>query len=330
MNQQPELLLVTSSPHVHTPLTTSALMKDVVIALLPTLCASIYIFGIRAGVQVAVSVLSCVGFEALFCRLRKWENTTFDLSAVVTGILLAFNLPVAAPLWLPVVGSFLAIFIVKMLFGGLGKNFVNPALIGRVFLANSWSSDMVCWTQPVLNPLAWTTAADAITGATPLGVVKSGVLPEAYTHAGQLWNMLLGVHGGCLGETCALLLIAGGLYLLARGVITWHIPTAYLGTVALLSLLFPPEGMSALLYTFYNLTGGGLLLGAFFMATDYVTSPLTPKGRLLYGVGCGLLTVFIRRFGPAAEGVSFSILIMNLLVWFIDRATMPRRFGEER
>ena len=328
MNQQPELLLVTSSPHVHTPLTTSGLMKDVVIALLPALCASIYIFGIRAGVQVAVSVLSCVGFEALFCRLRKWENTTFDLSAVVTGILLAFNLPVAAPLWLPVVGSFLAIFIVKMLFGGLGKNFVNPALIGRVFLANSWSSDMVCWTQPVLNPLAWTTAADAITGATPLGVVKSGVLPEAYTHAGQLWNMLLGVHGGCLGETCALLLIAGGLYLLARGVITWHIPTAYLGTVALLSLLFPPEGMSALLYTFYNLTGGGLLLGAFFMATDYATSPVTNPGRVIMGIGCGIFLFVIRAYASYPEGCSFAILLMNVATPLIDKYTMPKPFGE--
>ena len=330
MNQQPELLLVTSSPHVHTPLTTSGLMKDVVIALLPALCASIYIFGIRAGVQVAVSVLSCVGFEALFCACASGKTPPLTSRPSSPASCWPSTCRLQPLCGFPLSAAFWPFSSSKCCLGGLGKNFVNPALIGRVFLANSWSSDMVCWTQPVLNPLAWTTAADAITGATPLGVVKSGVLPEAYTHAGQLWNMLLGVHGGCLGETCALLLIAGGLYLLARGVITWHIPTAYLGTVALLSLLFPPEGMSALLYTFYNLTGGGLLLGAFFMATDYVTSPLTPKGRLIYGVGCGLLTVFIRRFGPAAEGVSFSILIMNLLVWFIDRATMPRRFGEER
>ncbi|MBQ2697032.1 MAG: RnfABCDGE type electron transport complex subunit D [Clostridia bacterium] len=325
-----QLLLVTSSPHLHSGDTTRRLMGEVLIALTPAALMAVFLFGYRAAAHILLAVCSCMGFEALYCHLRKWPVTVFDLSAAITGVLLAFNLPVAAPLWMPVVGSFFAIFIVKMLFGGLGKNFVNPALVGRVFLANSWAGDMVSWTRPVLNPFTWTTVtADALTGATPLGLLKSGALPEAYGHGGQLWNMLIGARGGCLGETCALLLVAGGLYLMVRGVISWHIPAGYIGTVALFSLLFPVGGASPLLSVFYSLNGGGLMLGAFFMATDDVTSPLSDRARLFYGIGCGLLTVFIRRFGPAAEGVSFSILIMNLVVWFLDRATLPRRFGEE-
>lgn len=342
MNQQPDLLVVSSSPHIHTAVTTQKLMLDVVVALLPAVAASVYLFGLRALAHIVISTASCLAFETLFCRLRKWNNTIWDFSAVITGILLAFNLPVSAPLWISVVGAFMAIFVAKMLFGGLGKNFVNPALIGRVFLANSFSSDMVIWTRPILNPLVFTGAPgsvfalpsffgaqiDAIAGATPLDYLKSGSFPEAYTHPGQLMNMLLGVHPGCLGETCGVLIVLGGLYLMLRGVITWHIPVAYLGTVAFFAWFFPVGEVLPLISLFYSLTGGGLLLGAFFMATDYVTSPVTGTGKLLYGVGCGLLTVIIRRFGPATEGVSFSILIMNLLVWFIDRFTLPRSYGE--
>ena len=342
MNQQPQLLVVSSSPHIHTAVTTQKLMLDVVIALLPALAASVYLFGLRAFAHIVISTISCLLFETLFCRLRGWQNTIGDCSAVITGILLAFNLPVSAPLWISVVGAFMAIFVTKMLFGGLGKNFVNPALIGRVFLANSFSSDMVLWTRPVLNPLVFTASpssaaaassffgsqVDAVASATPLSFLKTASFPEAYSHAGQFWNMLLGVHAGCLGETCGILIVLGGLYLMVRGVISWHIPAAYLGTVAAFAWFLPVGGVPALLSLFYSLTGGGLLLGAFFMATDYVTSPVTAKGKLLYGVGCGLLTVMIRRFGPATEGVSFSILIMNLLVWFIDRFTLPRSYGE--
>ncbi|NLT58585.1 MAG: RnfABCDGE type electron transport complex subunit D [Clostridiales bacterium] len=334
-----ERYMVSSPPHIVGAERTSGLMREVLIALTPALLASIYLFGMRALAVVAVSIASCLLFEELYRRLTGRTSTLFDLSAAVTGMLLAFNLPVNIPLWMPVIGAFFAMVIVKNLFGGLGQNFLNPALAARVFLANSWSSDMVAWSRPLLNPFAWSSQLDALAAATPrsldamstatpLSLLKGGEpLPEAAKSAQQLWNMVIGVKPGCLGETCGILLMLGGLYLIARGVITWHIPVGYLGTVCLLSLLFPATGATPALSLFYNLFGGGLLLGAFFMATDYVTSPLPSSGRLFYGVCCGLLTVFIRRFGTSAEGVSFAILIMNMGVWFIDRAFMPKRFG---
>ena len=327
MNQH---LVVSAPPHINGSEVTSTLMLDVLIALTPALLAAIYLFGWRALAVTLVSVFSCLFFEGLYCRMMKRESSLFDLSAVVTGVLLAFNLPVAIPLWMPVFGAFMAIVVVKMLFGGLGMNIINPALVGRAFLANSWTADMIAWTRPVLNPAHWSTMADAVSGATPLGLLKlDTALPDSFGSREQLRNLLLGIQPGCLGETCSLLLLVGGLYLIARKVITWHIPVAYLGTVAVLCVLLPSVGVSAPLTAAYNLLGGGLMLGAFFMATDYVTSPLSNSGRLFYGVCCGLLTVFIRRFGPNAEGVSFSIMIMNLTVWFIDKLFVPRRFGGE-
>lgn len=314
-------LTVSSSPHLRGEERTHHLMLDVIIALAPTLLLSSYTFGWRALLVTAVSVGSAVLFEFLYRKLMKKENSIGDLSAVVTGILLAFNLPVNIPLWIPVIGAFFAIVIVKQLFGGIGCNFVNPALAARVFLF-SWSLHMTTFSSPALDFTAYA-GADAVTSATPLSSLKTGALPSE-----SVFSMLMGAHGGCIGETASLLLIAGGIYLLLRGTITWHIPVAYLGTVALVTFLFPLGGAEPLQFMVYELLSGGLILGAFFMATDYVTSPVTGKGKLIFGLGCGLLTVLIRYFGGYPEGVSFSILIMNLLVWFIDKATMPKRFGK--
>ena len=315
-----QMLTVSSSPHLHGGERTHNLMLDVLVALTPTLLLSSYLFGYRALLVAAVSVGSAVLFEYLYRKLMKKENMIADLSAAVTGLLLAFNLPVNIPLWIPVVGSFFAIVVVKQLFGGLGCNFVNPALAARVFLF-SWSVHLTTFARPALDFTQYL-GADAVTSATPLASLKAGALPSE-----SLFSMLMGARGGCMGETAALLLLAGGLFLLIRGTITWQIPVSFLGTVAVLSLLFPAAG-DPVQYMLYELLSGGLILGAFFMATDYVTSPVTGKGKLLFGLGCGLLTVFIRRFGGYPEGVSFSILIMNLLVWFIDKATLPRRFGK--
>ncbi len=320
-------LHVTSSPHVLGKESTRSLMREVVIALMPALVGSIYLFGYRSLVLTAICVASCVIFEYGYCRFMKRESTTTDMSGVVTGILLAFNLPVTAPLWMPVVGAFFAIVIVKMLFGGIGQNVMNPALAARVFLAASWATEMTGWIKPVLNPAAWVTA-DAVTTATPLSALKSGVLPQTLNRTANMANQLLGARAGCLGETSALLLLAGGLYLLFRKVITWETPVGYILTVAVIAY-FAPGGLDSTMSLFYNVFGGGLMLGALFMATDYVTSPLTGRGRLFYGVGCGLITMFIRKYGAFAEGVSYSILIMNVMVWFIDKATKPARFGGE-
>lgn len=312
--------LVTSSPHFNSGENTRSIMLDVVFALLPALVLSGYLFGFRSLTLIAISVASCVAFEYLYRRLMKKTQTVSDLSAVVTGIMLAFNLPVGVPLWIPIVGSFFAIIIVKQLFGGIGCNFVNPALAARVFLF-SWPTMMTTWAKPVLSVTEWINV-DSVTGATPLASLKKGALPTE-----TILDLLFGFRGGCLGETSALLLIAGGLYLLSRRVIHWQIPTAYLATVALLTFLFPQGNIGRMDFMLYELLSGGLIFGAFFMATDYTTSPMTRKGGLVFGIGCGLLTVFIRTFGAYPEGVSFSILVMNLLVPFIDKATRPRKFG---
>ncbi len=306
---------------------TRTIMRDVIIALLPALAGAAYIFGLRALVMVAISVASCIIFETFFCKLVKKNSTTMDLSAVVTGILLAYNLPVAAPLWIPVVGAFFAIIIVKMLFGGIGQNVMNPALAARAFLGASWAAEMTAWVKPVLNPAAWVNP-DVVAAVTPLADIKAGVLPMTMNRGANMMNQILGARAGSLGETSAILLMAGGLYLIVRKVITWQTPAAFILTVAVISAIFP-GALAMEMSVFYNVFGGGLFLGAFFMATDYATSPLTNKGRLIYGIGCGLITMFIRKFGSYAEGVSFSILIMNTLVWFIDKATEPKTFGGE-
>ncbi len=320
----PEMLTVSPSPHIKSAESTTTIMLDVIIALIPAFIWGVYVFGTRAIVVMVISVAACVGFEAAAQFLLHRPITVSDLSATVTGLLLAMNLPVTIPLWMPVVGAFFAIVVVKQLFGGIGCNFVNPALSARVFLL-SWASEMTAFPaagEKITSFVPVLAEGDIVASATPLASLKSGTLPSE-----TLFDMLLGNHGGCIGEISSLLLIAGGIYLLVRRVITWQIPVSYLGTVALLTFLFPKYNGVAGEFMLYELLAGGLMLGAFFMATDYATSPVTPTGRIIFGVGCGLITVMMRYFGSYPEGVSFAILVMNLLVWYIDKATMPRRFG---
>ncbi len=320
----PKFLTVSPSPHIKNPEKTSTIMLDVLIALIPAFAWGVYVFGFRALLIGVLSVGCCVGFEAACQFILRRPVTVSDLSACVTGLLLAMNLPVGVPLFIPVVGSFFAIVIVKQLFGGIGKNFVNPALAARVFLF-SWAGELSTFTTPgsVVNSLLPTLdPADLVVGATPLASLKEELAPGA-----SVMDMFLGNVGGCIGEVSALLLLAGGIWLLFRRIITWHTPVAFIGTVAILSLLFPRLSGQPLESMLYEVFSGGLFLAAIFMATDYATTPVTPRGRIIFGVGCGALTYLIRRFGSYAEGVSFSILIMNLLVWYIDKITMPRRFG---
>ncbi len=303
-----KMLQVSSSPHIRSEATTQRIMLDVLIALLPAAFAGIYFFGLNAALLIAVTVLSSVAFEYLMRKVLKRSNTISDLSAVVTGLLLALNLPPDLPVWMAIVGSLFAIVIVKQLFGGLGQNFVNPALAARAFLLVSYGTKMTTWTQPLAAEV------DVISYATPLGVLKEGgELPG-------LLNMFLGRIGGSLGETSALALIIGGVYLLVRGVISWHIPVIYVGTVAVIALIAGAN-------PFYYVLAGGLLLGAIFMATDYTTSPMTKKGVIIYALGCGALTMLFRLYTNMPEGVSYAILLMNVTVPLIDRYTKPKRFG---
>ncbi|MDO5142047.1 MAG: RnfABCDGE type electron transport complex subunit D [Eubacteriales bacterium] len=317
-------VVVTSSPHIKAADDTRSLMLDVLIALVPALCVAVYTFGPRALVLTAISMLACWAFETIYNKIVGQPNTTGDLSCLVTGVLIAFNVPVSAPWWMLVFGSLFGIIVVKMLFGGLGKNFMNPALGARAFMMASWAGLMTTWTAPhaSLPVLGKVEMTDAIATATPLAALKTGALPDA-----GVAELFLGQTGGVIGETCALALLAGGAYLLWRKVITINIPAAYILTVAVLTLLFPMGGVDRVQWMLSQVLSGGLMLGAIFMATDYVTSPVTPKGQIIFGVGCGLLTVLIRYFGGLPEGVSYSILIMNTLVWAIDKATHPRKFG---
>ncbi len=327
--------LVNSSPHYRSGETTRTVMLDVVIALLPALVGAIIFFGFRALTLTLVSVGACIAFETLYCKIAKKKNSIFDCSAIVTGVLLAFNMPVAVPYWLPVIGSFFAIVVVKMLFGGLGKNIVNPALAARAFLF-SWPSLMTTFTKPFVSPSlpifsdpVFTNGAqlsdymDSISAATPLKVLKSGMLSDT-----SIVDMFVGNTGGCLGETSAALLLLGGVYLLFRKVITWHIPVAYIGTVAAVTFVFPLSGGNFDVdFMLQSIFSGGLFLAAFFMATDYTTSPVTPKGRIIFGICCGLLTVFLRYYSGYTEGASYAILLMNMLVLPIDKLTKPKRYG---
>ncbi len=315
MNETPELI-VSSSPHIRTPRGTQKIMLDVLIALIPALIASVIFFGPRVLLITAVSVASCLVFEFLYRKLLKKPFSLGDLSATITGVLLAFCLPVTVPWWLPVIGAFFAIVIVKQLFGGLGKNFLNPALAGRAFLLVSYAVLMTSWKATNFE-----TVIDAATYATPMASLHQGVLSTT-----ALGAMFLGNTGGSIGEVSALALLIGGAYLVYRKVISLRIPVSFLATVAVVTLIFS-RGNNHFLWMCQNLFSGGLMLGAIFMATDYCTSPVTPKGQIIYGIGCGLLTVLIRYFGSYPEGVSFAILIMNLTVWMIDKNTAPRRFG---
>ena len=319
-------LIATSSPHIRGNETTRSLMLDVVIAMVPALVAAVIVFGIRALTLTAVSVVACIFWEWLYRKILKKDQTVGDLSAVVTGMLLAFVCPVTLPDGMMILGDAFAILLVKQLYGGIGRNFMNPALAGRAALLACYATAMTTWIDPSASKAGVLgVGADIVTAATPMAMMKEGGL-AAVMETYDLQSMFVGNIGGSLGEVSALALLIGGIYLIARKVITWHIPVAYLGTVAVLTFLFP-RGNDPLTFMLYNLLGGGLMLGAFFMATDYVTSPVTSKGRIVFGIGCGLLTVFIRYFGGYPEGVCYSILIMNCTTWLIDKYMRPARFG---
>ena len=314
-------MTISSSPHIHSPVTTQVIMRDVLIALVPALIASVVFFGFRALTVTLVSMAACVFFEWAWCKLMKINCKVYDLSACVTGMLLAFVCPVTIPYWTIILGDLFAIILVKMLFGGLGRNIVNPALAGRAFMF-SWPVLMSTWVKVGFeNAASPFKAVDVVTAATPLANMHQGMMCEA-----SLWDLFIGNVGGCIGETSALALLIGFGYLLLRKVITARIPLAYIGTVAVLTLIFP-QGNPAFPWMVAQVFGGGLMLGAIFMATDYVTSPLTKLGQIVYGIGCGVLTVLIRYFGGYNEGVSYAILCMNLTVVLLDRIGRPVKFG---
>ncbi len=306
-------LTVTSSPHIRGNFRTNRIMLDVVIALIPALIVGIIVLGARAALVTAVSIITAVVYEWLWCLIAKKRNTVLDGSALVTGLLFAMTLPVSVPLWQVALGTFFAIIIIKQLFGGLGQNIFNPALAARAFLM-------------LIYPIGITKypGLDGVTSATPLHHMVMPALPNE-----SILDMFIGNCPGSIGEISAVALIAGGVYLVIRKVISPRIPLAYIGTFALLSLIFYKTD-NAFVWMAYSVLSGGLILGAIFMATDYVTSPVTPKGQIIYGVGCGVLTLLLRYFGLFPEGVTYSILIMNICVWIIDRYTGPVRFGTEK
>ena len=307
-------LKVQVSPHIRSAVSTQKIMLMVLIALAPAGIAGIVIFGLRALLLMAVCVVACVFFEWLYCKLAKKEIPVGDLSAVVTGLLLAYNLPVGLPIWEAIVGCAFAIIVVKQLFGGIGKNFANPAITARIFLLAAFASEMTTWAAPRASLVA--NATDALTTATPLGMINEGLVEALPSYSQLFW----GVTGGSLGETCVPALLIGGIFLIVMRVIQPTIPLVYIGGVAVFSLLFGQDPL-------YQVMSGGLLLGAFFMATDYVTSPATTKGKIIFVLGCALLTSAIRCFGSYPEGVSFSILIMNIITPLIDRFCVTKPFG---
>lgn len=295
-------LISSISPHFSGSITTTKIMLDVIIALIPAAIASVIIFGFQSLLVIGVCVAVCLFSEWGFEKICKKENTICDLSAVVTGMLLAFNLPVSIPLWQAAFGSVVAIVVVKQLFGGIGQNFANPAITARIIMMTAFSGTMTSWVFP-----------DAASSATPLALItkgQTGALPSYL-------NMFLGLRGGCLGETCTLALLSGGIYLLVKRVISWHTPVAFIGTVALMSFICGKDVL-------YQIMAGGLMLGAFFMATDYSSTPATKPGKIIFGIGCGLITVLIRFWGNFPEGVSFSILIMNILTPYIEKLTRAK------
>ncbi len=316
-------LIGSSSPHIRTKDGAGHIMGEVLIALVLPLAFAVYNFGPRALAAAAVSVAGCCAFELLYRLLLRKSNTLGDLSAAVTGLLIAMVSPVTTPYWILLIGDFFAIVVVKQLFGGVGKNFLNPALAARAFML-SWAGEMTTWVGPKTSvPLMG--VIDAETFPTPMSYLHGNDL-SGLMKATDLPKMFVGLVGGSMGEVSAMLLILGGLFLLWRKVITWCIPVSYIGTVAALTFLFP-RGNDPLQWMLCNLLGGGLMLGAIFMATDYVTSPVSHLGQAIFGIGCGLITVFIRYFGSYNEGVCYAILIMNLTVWLIDKSIKPHRFG---
>lgn len=297
---------VTASPHIRDSMTTQKIMLFVIISLIPSLIGGFITFGLRAFIVTLVCTASCVIFEAVTRIIMKRPQTVSDLSACVTGILLAMNLPVTIPLWQAVIGSFAAVVIAKQLFGGLGQNFVNPAILARIVLMLSFTADMTTWAVPQY----WKeNSADIVTSATPL-----------VSRDASYWDLFIGNIGGCIGEVCAVGLIIGGLFLIFTGIISPVTPLAFIGTVALAELIAGNDPI-------YHILSGGLLLGAFFMATDYVTTPITSMGKLIFGIGCGIITFVIREFGDYPEGVSFSILLMNIITPYIDNFTAKKALG---
>ena len=314
-------LTISSSPHAHSSTTTQTIMRDVLIALVPALIMSVVFFGFRALMVTVVSAAACVFFEWGYRKLMKLDNTAWDLSAVVTGVLLAFVCPVTIPYWTIILGDLFAIVLVKQLFGGIGKNFVNPALAGRAFMF-SWPVLMSTWVKVGFsNAAGLISTADAVTAATPLAAMHQGQMCSE-----SIWDLFIGNVGGCLGETSALALLIGFAYLLFRKVINARIPVAYIATVAVLAFLFP-LGNDRIAWMAAQVFGGGLMLGAIFMATDYVTSPVTKWGQIIFGIGCGVITILIRYFGGYSEGVSYAILIMNCCVVLLDKVGRPVKFG---
>ena len=308
--------VVTSSPHIRGKRNTQQIMLDVVIALIPALLAGTIIFGMRALIVALVCIAAAVVAEWVCGMILYHRNTVKDVSSVVTGLLLALTLPATVPYWLAAVGSVFAIVVVKGFGGGLGKNVFNPALGARAFMMMFWPVHLVRYIAPG--------TVDGVASATPLHHMVMPALPTE-----SIGQMFMGNIGGTIGEVCTLALLIGGIYLIAKGVISARIPVSYLGTVAVLTLVFS-KGDNAFLWMLYSLLGGGVVLGALFMATDYATSPVTPKGQIIYGIGCGVLTVIFRYFGLFPEGVTYAILLMNACAWAIDRYSAPRRFGTKK
>lgn len=307
------------APHTRSPISTSTIMLTVIAALMPSISVSIVTFGSRAAILYAVTVTSCLLFEAAFNKIAKRDNSIGDFSAVLTGVLLAMNLPVAVPLWIAMAGSFAAIVIAKMVFGGLGGNPFNPALVARIFLLISFPTQMTSFTL------------DGMSGATVLGASKTYILKTGTLEGfvpPQMWELFVGFTPGAMGEVSAAALIFGGLMLIAMRVITWHIPVSFIGTVFAISWGIYAINPESTLPPLMQLCSGGLMLGAFFMATDYATSPLYPKGKIIFGVGCGLITVIIRVFGSYPEGVGFAILLMNAVTPLLDKYMRPKIYGE--
>lgn len=314
-------LTVSASPHIRSSKTTKGIMLDVIIALCPSMLASFYLFGLDAALVCLVCVASCVLAEFVSRKVMKRSNTIGDLSAVVTGLLLAFNLPAGIPLWMAAIGSIAAIVVIKQLFGGIGQNFINPALGARIILLSSFPSAMATWVKP----LSYKT--EAITTASPLASMYNDAGEFTTDNLPSLMDMFLGNRAGCLGEVCAAALLLGGIYLIIRKVISPVIPLTFIGTVAVFMAFKSGFDMQ---FTAYQLLSGGLLLGAIFMATDYTTSPISFKGKIIFGIGCGLIASLIRCFGNLPEGVSFAIVLMNILVPHIEALTTPKPFGTEK
>jgi electron transport complex protein RnfD len=327
-----EKIIISASPHVHSDRTSKRVMYDVLIALVPALVVSLYLFGLNALIMTSVAVISCLLFEYLIQKyILKTTITVNDGSALITGILLAFNLPATLPLWMVIMGSLVAIGVAKMSFGGLGYNIFNPALVGRVFLLVSFPVQMTSWPLPIENN---TSLFDAVTGETTLGIIKEGLLyGETMSTLTEkiptLLELLLGFTSGSAGEMSALALILGGLYLLIRKVITWHIPVTILVTMALFTGIFWVVNPEQYANPLIHILSGGAMLGAFYMATDLVTSPMTKKGMVIFAIGIAIITVVIRLYGAYPEGISFAILIMNAFVPLINTYFKPRRFGNK-